>query len=762
MPRAEARLAHMRFSLEIRPALPPTSLAPEEGARAAKAAAVLALLTFIIFLPVVEFGWVNYDDDVFVTNNEHVAPGLKWAGIKWAFTSADIDYWRPLSWLSHMLDVELYGSVAGGHHLSNLLIHCAGAAMALFALHRLTRQFWPSCLVAALFAIHPLHVESVAWIAERKDVLCGFFFWAALWCYAAYVSAPSTVAYLRVFLAFLLGIMSKPMIVTLPCLLLLLDYWPLRRISFEGRDWRGILRDAWPLVREKLPLFALVAVLTFSTVYSQHRVGAMADLTGLPLPFRLQNALTAYVTYLTQMFLPVNLCILYPMDYQLSVLRWGVALLPLLLITGLCLWRARRQPWLIVGWLWFLGVLVPVIGLVQVGEQAHADRYTYLPLNGLFLMLVWSVAAWIAADARRKRGASLLMVVVLLACAGITRTQLSHWQDGLAAFGQALAVTRNNATALNNYGNALRSRGQTRAAIPYFADSARIKQSQNALLNLGFSHLELGEDLVGMAYLRRAFALDPYGANAKDAYAITARDGLASQDPIYAKVLAVAQAVRGRYDESVKHLERAAQLAPRDAGILLDQAAYLAMARREVEAVEVLKRALELAPGNLAAQANLAALLAKQGNLEAALKLNERTLAADPNNYRTRHNYALLLARSGRVAEARAEFERVLTTDASFWPTLQQLAWLLATRPAVRDPAAALKHAGRAATLVGPRSPSMLDVLAAAEAANGNFELAVTLATRALALMPPGKDAELRTAIETRLAGYRLKRMHDE
>lgn len=752
----------MNFSPELAPASSPQPLpATEDTPRLAKAAVVLAILTFLTFLPVVDCEWLNYDDDAFVTNNPKVAAGLTWAGVKWAFTSADIDFWRPLSWLSHMVDVELFGSVAGGHHLTNLLIHCASVIMALLALHRLTRRFWPSMVVAALFAIHPLHVESVAWIAERKDVLCGFFFWLALWCHAAYAAAPSPKAYLRLFCAFLLGVMSKPMIVTLPCVLLLLDFWPLNRIKLDGSGWRGLLQQGWPLVREKLPLFAIVLVLGLSTIYSQHRVGTMATLDGIPLLGRVQSSLYAYGKYLTLTLVPTHLCVLYPLEPIREVWRWLCPALLLLSVAGLGIRLARRQPWLIVGWLWFVGMLVPVIGLMQVGEQAHADRYTYLPLNGLFIMLVWTVAEWLPADPRRQRWLAGFTVVVLVLCGWRTRDQLQYWRNGLTAFGRALVVTEFNPTALNNLGNALRTRDRVRESIPYFAESARLRPAQNPLLNLGICYLFIGEEKLGLYHVRRGLAMDPHSANAKDLYATISEDAKKTSDPVFHKLLAVSQATRGRYEEAARHLEAAAKLRPRDAGIYLDQASYLAMGGRETEAMRALERVLELEPGHPLARANLASLLTKQGKLAEAAKLYEAALAADPNNHRTLHNYALLLIRSGRYAEARRVFERVLALEPQFWPTHQQMGWLLSTRTEVRDAPAALRHAW-AAVGNGGKTPQLLDVAAVAEAANGNFEPAIRLAREALALIQPNRDQELAAAIRLRLAGYQAGRPHTE
>ena len=747
----------------------PTTAGPPDtnGVLLARIAVGLALLTFLIFLPVVTCEFMDYDDDVFVTNNLHVAPGLTWEGIQWAFTSADIDYWRPLSWLSHMLDMELFGLVAGGHHLVNLLIHCAAVVMAFLALQRLSGALWPSAMAAALFAWHPLHVESVAWIAERKDVLCGFFFFFTLWAYARYVVQPGLRSYLTMFAGFVLGIASKPMIVTLPCVLLLLDFWPLRRFAPFSEEG-GARRVGWPvlwgLLREKLPLFGVVLVLSISTVYSQHRVGTLSELGGVPLLWRLQTSVSAYGTYLAQTFLPVDLCVLYPLPPGVPLAKWLPASLLLGLVTGLCLWQVRRRPYLIVGWLWFLGVLVPVIGLVQVGEQAHADRYTYLPLTGVFLMLVWAGSDWAQAQAGRLRWGAALGLAVLLLCAGVTHQQLQFWENGITVFTRAISVTTGNRTALNNLGAALQARGRSGEAIPHFEEALRIHYEQRPLLNLAWAHADLGHEALALAYMTRAFAVDPDGRVSREAYAMVLQHAQEFPTvPRHRKFLGIAQAARGNYGEAAEHLGEAARLAPHDSNARVDQAAYLAMAGRDPQATQVLREAVALAPTNALAQANLGGLLAKQGLLAEALPHYQLALASDPQNPNTRHNHALLLARLGRGAEAKREFEQVLQLQSRHWPARQQLAWLLATRADLRDGEAALRYAHSALELVGgKRPPMLLDVLAAAHAAQGNFPLAIQVAQEALALLQTGKQPqpELEAAIRARLQTYQSQRPH--
>ena len=481
-----------------------------------KIATGLALLTLLIFSPVVELNWINYDDDVFVTNNPKVAGGLTWEGVKWAFTSADIDYWRPLSWLSHMLDIELFGPVAAGHHLVNLLIHCAAVVMAFLALSRITRAVWPSAMVAALFAWHPLHVESVVWIAERKDVLCGFFFFLTIWAYARYVESPSPRRYLTVFGAFILGVMSKPMIITMPCVLLLLDFWPLKRISLPpiasdwAAGWRECARQFWKLSVEKLPLFGVVLVMCFSTIYSQHQVGAMSDLSDTPLNYRVRNSLAAYGTYLWQTIWPTGLAVLYPMPKETPLAQWLGSGITLCIFSLVCLAFVRRLPFLLMGWLWYLGVLVPVVGLVQVGEQAHADRYTYLPLVGIFCAAVWGALHWAACRAARLQLLQFSAGAVLLACAVVTRAQLRQWETSITLFTHAAKVTQNNATALNNVGSELRLLNKVKESIPWLEEANRILPRQPSLWNLAMSYDEIGDYPRAQLLLYASFREDPH------------------------------------------------------------------------------------------------------------------------------------------------------------------------------------------------------------------------------------------------------------
>ena len=402
---------------------------------------VLALLTVLTFLPSLGNDYVLLDDPLYVTGNPEVRQGITREGLAWALTANVANNWHPLTVLSHMLDVEVFGLAPAGHHLTSLLLHLANVLLLFAALHRMTAAAFRSALVAALFAVHPTRVESVAWIAERKDVLSGLFWMLALLAYVHYARRPSLGRYLLVALAMALGLAAKPMLVTLPCVLLLLDLWPLGR--------RGLRR----LILEKIPLFALSAASCAATLSYQET--SLAPLEALPWDLRFSNAVVSYATYLGKAFLPRDLAVFYPFPAEIPVWKAAGAAALLLLLTGLALWRARRSPWLLVGWLWFLGTLVPVIGLVQVGRQAMADRYTYLPFIGLFLAMVWGAAELVERRDVFRPVLGALSVLAILGLAGMTRAQVRHWQDSVALFRHALAATGDNHLARRGLAKAL-------------------------------------------------------------------------------------------------------------------------------------------------------------------------------------------------------------------------------------------------------------------------------------------------------------------
>ncbi|HEY9422309.1 MAG TPA: hypothetical protein VIW92_12900 [Thermoanaerobaculia bacterium] len=401
----------------------------------------LALLTVLAFLPSLGNGYVLLDDPLYVTGNPQVRQGITREGLAWALTANVANNWHPLTVLSHMLDVEVFGLPAAGHHLTSLLLHLANVLLLFAALQRMTGAAFRSALVAALFAVHPTRVESVAWIAERKDVLSGLFWMLALLAYVHYACRPNPRRYLPVALAMALGLAAKPMVVTLPCVLLLLDFWPLGR-----RGWGR-------LILEKVPLFVLSAASSLVTLRYQET--SLAPLEVLPWDLRFANAAVSYATYLGKAFLPRNLAVFYPFPAEIPAWKVAGASALLLLLTGLAIWRARRSPWLLVGWLWFLGTLVPVIGLVQVGRQAMADRYTYLPFIGLFLAMVWGAAELAQRRASLRPILGTLAVLAILGLAGMTRAQVHHWRDSVTLFRHALKVSRDNPLARRGLAKAL-------------------------------------------------------------------------------------------------------------------------------------------------------------------------------------------------------------------------------------------------------------------------------------------------------------------
>ncbi len=565
---------------------------------------VIALLTFAVYGQVNHHAFIDFDDYEYITENPHVRSGITIDNIVWAFTSYHSNNWHPLTWISHMADVQIFGLNPAGHHLVNVCFHILNAILLLLLLQRMTGDLWPSAMVAALFALHPLHVESVAWAAERKDVLSTFFWLLTIWMYVRYAETPDWKRYSLVILMFALGLMAKQMLVTLPFVLLLLDYWPLgRRAEEKGQRQSPISR----LIAEKIPLFALALIAGIIVFVVQQQSGVLYSLSPFPFQIRLENALVSYVAYIGKMFWPVNLAVFYPHPMQ-SLGLWKVLCAAGLLIavSAGVIWKGRRYPYLITGWFWYLGTLVPVIGLVQVGVQAMADRYTYIPLIGLFIMIAWGgrdlvsflaikrfvgtkrdqpVGALLSPGKQEKkrklgRGShyprkdanpspipalsraelfvpsriiSGLAVVVLLILTFLTWKQVGYWRDNVTLYNHAARVVPDNYWATNNLGAALASRGQIDAAMIWFAESLKIM---------------------------------PYypGANQN---------------------IAAALYKQGRYEEAEPLLARALKLQPRNPDLHITLGAVLLKMTRNAEAAAHFQEALNLRPGDNNAAAGL-------------------------------------------------------------------------------------------------------------------------------------------------------------
>ena len=455
--------------------------------RMAFLAILLAAGTVFLYAPALQNGFVNFDDPDYVTHNAHVLQGISWSNLKWAFgTDNPAANWHPLTWISHMLDVQFYGNNPAGHHLGNVLLHTLNVLLVFWLLARATSHPLRSAAVAALFALHPLNVESVAWITERKAVLCVFFFLLTIAAYGWYTRKPSIGRYLCVMALFSLALMSKIMVVSLPVGLLLLDYWPLRRLPDveESGDLPQFLSSFSQLVIEKIPLLVMAAAAAAMTIYVNRKNGALA--AAMPFAWRLKNAIYSYLAYLGKAIWPTRLAVFYPHPEN-SLAWWKVIFAALILIgiSGL-VWRFRKKQYLVWGWLWYLGTIVPMIGIVQSGRQGMADRFMYIPMLGLFVAGVWLLAEYASRFPLHQGIAAAAFVVFLFPYAYLTRKQISYWHDSITLFSHTLEVTSNNGIAENNMGTALLERGQPELAQIHFEAATRfISDLASAHYNLG-------------------------------------------------------------------------------------------------------------------------------------------------------------------------------------------------------------------------------------------------------------------------------------
>jgi tetratricopeptide (TPR) repeat protein len=609
---------------------------------------MLAMVTTAVYLPVRHYQFVNYDDDVYVTLNPHIHHGLTRKAVEWSFaagllySSPNADYWRPLSYLSHALDIELFGFQPAGHHLMSVALHVAATVSLFWVLQLMTGALWRSAFVAALFALHPLHVESVAWVAERKDVLSGLFFILTLGAYTRYSRKPSVSGYLLVLGLFVLGLMSKPIVVTLPLVLLLLDYWPLRRCAGPAKAedyYRSDLRSQFPiqtvlrLVLEKLPFFVLAAGLSLFTFHSQKAVGAVSHLDQVSLSARIENALVSYGAYLLNLFWPADLAVLYP--YHLVLPAWQVwgSLVLLGGITVLVLAGARRCPWLPVGWCWYLGMLLPVIGIIQVGSQARADRYTYLSSIGLFLMVVWTVGELCPSWRHRKGLLGVLMGLVVAIMTVCTSVQISYWRNSESLWMHALACTSDNAIAHDNFGSALFQKGRVDEAIAQYQTALQIEPGYtDAHNNLGEALFREGRVDEATAQFQKALEIQP--------------------DYVHAHYnLGIALDREGRLDEAIDQFRKTLEVLTDDLETHINLGIALAQKGLPDQAMVEFRKALEIEPDNPDAHNNLGNLLFLEGRVDEAITQYQTALQIKPGDASTRNNLEKALLQKGRWDE---------------------------------------------------------------------------------------------------------------
>ncbi len=583
-------------------------------------------------------GFVNYDDDEYVVQNAAVRDGLTRQGIVWAFTTFEAANWHPLTWLSHMLDVEIFGLWAGGHRLTSLLLHLASTLLLFHVLRRMTGASWRPAFVAAIFALHPLHVESVAWVAERKDVLSTFFGMLAVLAYARYVERPDGVRYALVVGAFTLGLMAKPMLVTLPFLLLLLDYWPLGRLApaaggaaARAVDWRRLP----PLLLEKAPMLVLSAFSSWITLVAQGRGKALAPVEAVPFGLRVANALVSYVRYLGKSVWPAGMAVFYPHPGQWPWPAVAGSVVVLAALTLLALLLRSRRPYLVTGWLWYLGTLFPVIGLVQVGSQALADRYTYLPLIGPAIALAWGASDWIGQRRIARVLGAAAAVSACLALGVIAWRQVGFWKSADALFEHAIAVTRDNGEAHYNLGIARLRSDRDEEAAAEFRKAIEIQpRDPRAHNNLGTAYHRLGRLDDAIAEYRATLAIDPGHRNAR-------------------KNLALALSSEGRDREAADELRLVLRDEPlwggghRLLGLSLVRMGALA------EGEEQLREAVRLEPGSAEALSDLGACLSTEGKLDDAIAAFREALRLDPGHAEARRNLDLALKQAGGAATQR-------------------------------------------------------------------------------------------------------------
>ena len=568
------------------------------------ACAVVAVAGFAAFSPALKGGFTNWDDTLYVTENGRVQQGLTIQNVVWALTARHVNNWHPLTWMSHMADVSLFGLNPAGHHLTSIVIHCAAAVVLLLFLNRATRDLPKSLVVAGLFALHPLRVESVAWVAERKDVLSVFFGCASLWAYAVYAEKPSPGRYAAMTGLLVLSLMSKPMLVTAPFLLLLVDYWPLRR--FDGPV------ATKKLLLEKLPLLALVLGVSVLAFMAQRSGGAMGTFEVYPLPARLWNAAIAYWMYVWKTIWPAHLALFYPHRGAATSATAGViAAAGLGAATVAAVALRRKAPFVTVGWLWYLGLLVPVIGLVQIGEQAYADRYTYMPSVGLYMAAVWGAAAVIPRNAVAKKAAVAISAAILAALAVATSAQAVHWRNSETIWRKTVASTDKNPLALVTLANVLKQQGRAQEAWQMI-EHAREIDPRNSMIYGNFGRFKLDE---------------------------------------------------GKPQEAVPFLEEALRLRPSNKLARINLGIALCSLNRVEEGTRHLREVLQIDPANLDANYNLGVADLAQQRYDEAAGCFAAVIEAKPEDVSARVGYAVSLVHLGKPDEAIPQFREVRRLD---------------------------------------------------------------------------------------------------
>jgi tetratricopeptide (TPR) repeat protein len=761
----------------------------------------LMAAAIVCYWPVHDYAFINYDDDVYIIDNPMVRQGLTPAGVAWAFGTFAVANWHPITWLSHMIDASVFGGAptdAGGHHLVSVIIHAINAALLLWLLNAMTRAFWRSALVAALFALHPLHVESVAWVAERKDVLSTLFGLLTLIIYIRWVRSGEgeraatgrrAITYASMLLVFALGLMSKPMLVTLPFVMLLLDFWPLQRTLKTDRLKQNSQATIWlRLIAEKAPLFAMSLASSVVTMVAQSRSGAVWSTESLSVSSRIANAIVAYGQYLRQTFWPSGLALVYqlPKDTPAVHVAFASAALSAITIMAVLMWK--RRPYLIVGWLWFLGTLVPVIGLVQVGPQARADRYTYVPLIGIFIMLAWSLPAAARVLNPSQRATVVRPAVgnaVVVACIAavvvlslVTWNYVQKWRDSVTIFAHVLAVTNDNSIAHGNMAAALANLNppDLAGAIEHNQHAlATWPRNAKAAKNMGNALVAAGQPAQAIEYLNLALSIKPEYVEARsDLGAAYARMGQPAQaieqyqlalavDPDFVEArsnLGGALVAMQRSPEAVPHLERVVAQNPEYARARFNLACALGELGQTDRSIEEFQRAIALNPNLHDARFNLATMLFRANRVDEAIAQYTALLQINPNHAMAHNGLARALAEAGRYAQAIEHSRAVLALVGENASAMNNLATLLldATDTTIRNASEALALAQRVCELTSNGDASALNTLGRARAANGDFQGAIDAAQQSLNLAQRAGNASLAEEVRGRIDGYRSGR----
>jgi len=612
----------------------------------------LSMATIAVYWQVQKYDFVNLDDNDYVYDNRHVQAGLTLESIKWAFTTTHSSNWHPLTWLSHMMDCQLYGLNSGQHHLHNLFFHIANSLLLFFIFRKMTDSSWRSSFVAVLFALHPLHVESVAWVSERKDVLSTFFWMLTIWSYIWYVERPAVKRYLLVIVFLTLGLMSKPMLVTLPFVLLLLDFWPLCRIRFQKA---GVVKKfqqrsiVYRLVLEKTPLFVLVAMSSAVTFYAQKHGGAVASLDVTSLKVRIANALVSYVKYIGKMVYPSKLAVLYP--YSEILQGWEIigACLLLVSISFLAIRTIKQKPYFAVGWLWYIGTLVPVIGLVRIGKQSMADRYTYVPLIGIFIIIAWGVPELVAQWRYRKIWLTTLATVFITILMGMTWKQVGYWKNSITLFEHTLKITSNNYLPHNNLGVALQDEGRIDEAIDHYLKALQINPYyEKAHYNLGVALQDEGRIDEAIDHYLKALQINPDYEKAY--YNLN-------------EVLAFSREIDGNIDK----IEKALKYKPNNPLLYCILGKLYRIKGKLDKAIEYYQKALSLQPKLLEAMYHLAKLFIIKMEYEKALSLYQEMIGILPNHPAAYYNIACIYARQNKPEKSVSWLKKAVEKGFDDW-----------------------------------------------------------------------------------------------